>query len=58
MSADFRKYECQVCGYLYDEALGDPAHGVPAGTRWADVPDDWGCPDCGVTKSGFAPCAG
>jgi rubredoxin len=54
----FRKYECQVCGYVYDEATGDPQHGVPAGTRWADVPDDWGCPDCGVTKATFAPVGG
>ena len=54
MSEGSRTYECQVCGYIYDEAVGDPDHGVPPGTRWADVPDDWGCPDCGVTKATFS----
>ena len=58
MDDTYRKYSCQFCGYIYDERAGDPAHGVPAGTRWADVPSDWGCPDCGVTKSDFAPCDG
>jgi rubredoxin-NAD+ reductase len=54
MSEPFARYECQICGYIYDEGKGDPEHGVPPGTRWADVPDDWGCPDCGVSKSTFA----
>jgi rubredoxin len=46
-------YECIVCGYVYDETLGDPDHGVAAGTRWEDVPADWACPDCGVAKADF-----
>lgn len=49
------KYECTVCGYIYDPALGDPAHGVKAGTAWEDVPKDWTCPQCGVDKSMFEP---
>jgi rubredoxin-NAD+ reductase len=51
--AGFRKYECIVCGYIYDEALGWPDDGIPAGTRWEEVPEDWMCPDCGVGKEDF-----
>lgn len=47
------KWICTVCGYVYDPAVGDPANGVPAGTAFADVPDDWVCPDCGVGKDMF-----
>ncbi|WJR66132.1 rubredoxin [Neorhizobium sp. CSC1952] len=46
-------WECVLCGYRYDEALGDPDGGVPPGTRWEDVPDDWICPDCGASKHQF-----
>lgn len=49
-----RKFTCQVCGHVYDEAEGDPAAGIAPGTRWEDVPDDWSCPDCGVTKADFS----
>lgn len=47
------KWECIVCGWVYDEAVGDPDSGIKAGTRWEDVPDDWLCPDCGVGKEDF-----
>ena len=47
------QWECIVCGWIYDEAKGDPENGVPAGTKWADVPEDWLCPDCGVGKEDF-----
>jgi rubredoxin len=49
----FRKYECIVCGLIYDEAAGVPDEGIPPGTRWEDVPEDWLCPDCGVGKEDF-----
>ena len=49
----FRKYECIVCGFIYDEAEGVPDEGIPPGTRWEDLPDDWLCPDCGVGKEDF-----
>jgi rubredoxin len=49
-----RKWRCQNCTFLYDEALGLPDEGLPAGTPWEDVPDDWLCPDCGSAKSDFA----
>lgn len=48
-----KKYQCIVCGWIYDEALGCPEEGLPAGTRWEDIPDDWTCPECGVTKADF-----
>ena len=48
-----RKWECVVCDFVYDEAMGLPAEGIAPGTPWEDVPDDWMCPDCGVTKASF-----
>lgn len=48
-----KHYQCLVCGFIYDEALGLPADGIPPGTLWADVPADWECPDCGVSKADF-----
>jgi len=49
----YRRWLCMVCDYVYDEALGDPEHGLVPGTRFEDIPDDWSCPDCGVTKDDF-----
>lgn len=48
-----KQWICNVCGYVYDEAAGDPAHGLAPGTRWEDVPHDWICPDCQMPKSAF-----
>ena len=48
-----KAWECIVCGYIYDEAKGDPEHGIAPGTRWEDVPEKWECPDCGVAKTDF-----
>ena len=47
------KYVCTVCGYVYDEATGDPDNGIAPGTKWEDVPDDFTCPLCGVGKEDF-----
>lgn len=44
---------CLICGWIYDEAAGDPEHGIPAGTAWADVDMNWVCPDCGARKEDF-----
>ena len=52
-SPSFKRWLCLGCGWLYDEALGDQRHGLAPGTRWADVPADWHCPDCGTPKGGF-----
>jgi len=48
-----RQWECTVCGFIYDEAKGLPEDGIKPGTSWDDVPDDWECPECGVSKSDF-----
>jgi rubredoxin len=48
-----KSWQCIVCGFVYDEAKGLPEDGIPAGTAWADVPEDWECPDCVVSKSDF-----
>ncbi len=47
------KWECIVCGLVYDEAKGWPDDGIAPGTKWEDVPEDWLCPDCGVGKDDF-----
>ncbi len=51
----YKQYICSLCGHIYDEAAGDPDSGLPSGTRFEDIPDDWMCPDCGVTKDMFEP---
>ena len=52
-SAPFQKWECVICGFIYDEELGLPKEGIPAGTRWPDVAEDWECPECGTSKFDF-----
>jgi len=51
----FMVYVCNICGYRYDEAAGDPANGVEPGTTWGNVPDDYTCPLCGAAKAAFSP---
>ena len=51
----WRKFICRACGLVYDEALGDADTGIAPGTRFDDLPDDWACPLCGVTKADFEP---
>ena len=48
------KYVCDICGYVYDPAEGDPDNGVAPGTPWEQVPDTWVCPLCGVQKEHFS----
>lgn len=55
MSQEYRKYICKVCGLIYDEAEGDPDSGLAPGTRFEDIPDDWYCPLCLVSKADFIP---
>ncbi len=47
------KHICNVCGYEYDPAIGDPDSGVANGTAFEDLPEDWVCPICGASKSEF-----
>ena len=35
------KYVCRLCGWEYDEALGDPENGIEPGTRFEDLPEDF-----------------
>ena len=48
------KVVCDACGFTYDEEAGYPDAGIAPGTRWADVPDDFTCPVCGVGKEMFS----
>lgn len=50
-----QEYVCNVCGYIYDPEKGDPQHGIPAGTAFDDIPDNWVCPVCGAAKKDFSP---
>jgi rubredoxin len=49
----FVTWECTLCSWIYDEAKGAPEEGLAPGTRWADVPETWSCPDCSATKNDF-----
>ena len=48
------KYVCEICGYEYDESVGDPDNGIAPGTKFEDLPEDWTCPLCGVGKENFS----
>jgi len=52
---NMQKYVCNLCGYIYDPEIGDPDNGVAAGTAFADLPEDWVCPDCGAGVEDFEP---
>ncbi len=47
------KWQCLLCGFIYDEALGLPQDNIAPGTLWHDISSDWMCPDCGATKDDF-----
>jgi len=49
----YKRYMCILCGFIYDEEQGWPDDGISAGTLWADVPEDWVCPECGAMKQDF-----
>jgi rubredoxin len=50
---DQSEYICEICGYIYDPAKGDPSEGIPAGKSFKELPDSWRCPLCGVDKTMF-----
>lgn len=52
MSAS-KTWLCLICGWIYDEAAGDPDSGIAPGTAWEDVPMNWTCPECGARKEDF-----
>jgi rubredoxin len=52
-SQPFQTWMCLICGWVYDESAGLPDEGIAPGTRWADVPMNWTCPECGARKEDF-----
>ena len=50
---DMKKWQCIVCGFIYDKAEGFEEEGIAPGTAWEDIPEDWVCPECGVGKADF-----
>ena len=48
-----RKFMCCICGYVYDESVGIPEDGIPPGTKWEDIAEDFVCPVCAGSKSAF-----
>ncbi len=52
---DNQKYRCTVCGYIYDPEEGDPANDIDPGIPFDQLPEDWTCPICGVSKDDFEP---
>lgn len=51
--AEMAKYQCNVCGWVYDPEKGDPSQNISPGTAFEDLPDDWACPECGAGKDEF-----
>ena len=49
-----KKYVCEICGWEYDVAVGDPENGIAPGTKFEDLPEDFECPLCGVGKDQFS----
>lgn len=47
------KWQCAICNYVYDPAVGDPDGGIPPNTPFESLPEDWVCPVCGATKDNF-----
>jgi rubredoxin len=52
-TATIQQWICTSCGFIYDPEQGDPDGGIPAGTAFDDIPDDWFCPVCGARKKDF-----
>ena len=50
-----QKWVCEICGFVYDPAIGIPEDGIAPGTAFEDIPDTWACPDCGASKEDFIP---
>ncbi|HEY5106890.1 MAG TPA: rubredoxin [Caulobacteraceae bacterium] len=53
MQTPYKTFQCGTCGFIYDEALGLPEEAIAPGTRWAEIPEDWICPECGMAKAQF-----
>ena len=53
LKMEHKTWMCLICGWIYDEAVGDPEHGIAPGTKWEDVPMNWTCPECAARKEDF-----
>ncbi|HXC94549.1 MAG TPA: rubredoxin [Edaphobacter sp.] len=53
MSNQYHRYLCLGCGFLYDELMGLPEHGIAPGTPWEQIPEGWACPDCVTPRACF-----
>jgi len=51
--ADMQRYKCEICGYIYDPAVGDPSGGIEPGVPFSDLPDTYICPVCSTGKDEF-----
>ena len=51
--ADMAKYQCNVCGWIYDPVKGDASQNISGGTAFENLPEDWTCPECGAGKDEF-----
>jgi len=51
--SEAKTWMCLICGWIYDEAAGDPEHGIAPGTKWEAIPMNWTCPECGARKEDF-----
>jgi rubredoxin len=52
-STRMKKWQCNMCGYVYDQVIGEPLHGSAPGPAWEDVPEDFFCPECRAWKADF-----
>lgn len=48
------RYQCQICGHIYDPDKGDPERGIAPGKAFEELPEDWTCPECGAAKDQYA----
>ncbi|MDO8456231.1 MAG: rubredoxin [Burkholderiaceae bacterium] len=53
MASETKTWLCLICGWMYDEKLGSPEHGIEPGTTWEQIPMNWTCPECGARKEDF-----
>jgi rubredoxin len=49
-----KKHVCNVCGYIYDPTIGDTYRGINPGVSFENLPENWECPICRVSKKNFS----
>ena len=53
MDPEVKKWQCMMCNYVYDPAVGDPTQEIPPATSFESLPEEWVCPECGASKENF-----